>query len=162
MATADIIPRVGVGVFVLNKQGQFVFGKRMGSHGAGSWALPGGHLEHNETFEEASRRETLEETGLEITNVKFLTATNSTKIDGSKHYITIFMTARLADANAQPQLLEPDKCEGWEWMEWKTMLEWDSTIKSSKSAGVNALFQPMSDLIQQRPGLSLIQSSQAD
>lgn len=32
-------PKVGVGVFALNKEGKFVLGKRKGSHGAGqSWA----------------------------------------------------------------------------------------------------------------------------
>lgn len=152
MATADKIPRVGVGVFILNDKGEFVFGRRKGSHGAGSWALPGGHLEHNEDFEECTRREILEETGIELTDIKYLTATNSTRIDGTKHYITIFMTARPVDKNVQPQLLEPNKCEGWEWISWDTMLKWE---ENGKKAGTveNRLFQPMSDLVQQRPGL---------
>lgn len=150
-ATADKIPRVGVGVFILNSSNKFVFGRRKGSHGAGSWALPGGHLEHGEDFETASKREILEETGIEITDIKFLTATNSVGIDGTKHYITIFMTARPVDENAQPQLLEPNKCEGWEWISWETMVEWHSGTGEKG----NALFQPMSDLLQQRPEMKL-------
>lgn len=30
------------------------------------WEVPGGHVEHGETFEEAAARETLEETGVAI------------------------------------------------------------------------------------------------
>ena len=45
-------PLVGVGVFIWNKDGKFLLGKRKGSHGAGEYALPGGHLEYNETLVE--------------------------------------------------------------------------------------------------------------
>lgn len=59
-----MVPRVGVGVFVLNEKGHVLIGKRTGSHGAGTLALPGGHLELHESFYECAARETYEETGL--------------------------------------------------------------------------------------------------
>lgn len=152
MTSASQVPRTGVAVFILNSKNEFVFGKRKGSHGKGTWALPGGHLELHESFEECVRRETLEETGLELDHVQFLTAVNSPRIDGDKHYITIFMVARLADPQAQPQLLEPNKCEGWTWMSWDTMLDWYKDAQSPESSG-NVLFLPMTDLVEQRPGL---------
>jgi 8-oxo-dGTP diphosphatase len=37
------ITRVGVGVFV-RKNDKYLIGKRIGSHGSGTFALPGGHL----------------------------------------------------------------------------------------------------------------------
>ena len=48
-------PRVGLGVFV-KKEGKVLVGERKGSHGAGTWALPGGHLEGGESFEECCKR----------------------------------------------------------------------------------------------------------
>lgn len=35
LAEGDRSPKVGVGVFVLNEQNDFLMGKRKGSHGAG-------------------------------------------------------------------------------------------------------------------------------
>jgi 8-oxo-dGTP pyrophosphatase MutT (NUDIX family) len=62
------------------------------SHGiTGTMQLPGGHLEYGESFAETAAREVLEETGLEVGNIKFLTATNDVFGEG-KHYVTIFVT----------------------------------------------------------------------
>jgi len=153
------VPRIGVGVFILNSNNEFVFGKRKGSHGQGTWALPGGHLELHESFEDCAKREVLEETGLEITNVQFLTATNSPRIDGTKHYVTIFVVSTMMNQAGQPELLEPNKCEGWEWFSWEKMIRWyeenRSTVEATEAdeGGQHNLFVPMIDLIQQRPGL---------
>lgn len=70
--------RVGIGVLVKdpNCHGNIWAGIRKGSHGEGSLALPGGHLEMMESWEECARREVLEETGLDICDVKFLHVTN--------------------------------------------------------------------------------------
>lgn len=46
--------------------------KRQGGLFKGFWALPGGHIEYNESIEETIRREAWEETGLKITSHTFL------------------------------------------------------------------------------------------
>lgn len=61
-------PKVGIGVIV-RKEGKVLLGKRKNSHGAGSWAFPGGHLEYGESWEECARREVKEETGIAIKNM---------------------------------------------------------------------------------------------
>lgn len=70
----------------------------------GTWALPGGHLEFNETFETCAERELMEETGLAVENLEFVTATNNIMLAENKHYVTIFLKGVIKDSSAQPQV----------------------------------------------------------
>eukprot|EP00877_Chromochloris_zofingiensis_P007895 jgi/Chrzof1/3359/Cz12g22080.t1 len=49
-------PRVGLGVIV-QRGDKILVGKRLGSLGAGEYALPGGHLEFGESFADCAVRE---------------------------------------------------------------------------------------------------------
>ncbi len=106
-------PKVGVGVMIL-KEGQVCLTKRKGSHGEGEYAFPGGHLEYLESFEDCARRETKEECGIEIQNIRFLYLTNVTKYT-PKHYVHVGLVADWK--SGEPQNLEPDMSEGWRWYE---------------------------------------------
>ena len=111
---SESIVRVGVGVIVV-RDDKVLLGLRAGSHGAGTWSCPGGHVEFGETIEECSIRETLEETGLNLNlrdnhfdwNEKFWP-------EEGKHYITIYSLGTI-DNDAEPALLEPQKCLEWRW-----------------------------------------------
>jgi 8-oxo-dGTP diphosphatase len=72
-------------------------------HAVGTFQLPGGHLEHGESFAATAARETLEETGLVVGNVKFLTATNDVFPEG-KHYVTVFVTCTITGEMKTPQV----------------------------------------------------------
>jgi 8-oxo-dGTP diphosphatase len=109
----DKRPKVGVGV-VVRQNGKVLLGKRKGAHGAGDWSTAGGHLEFGESIEECATRELLEETGLKALSVQ-LGPWVSNVIEGDKHYITIFVF--VDQFEGELQLLEPTKCEGWEWFE---------------------------------------------
>lgn len=107
-------PRVGVGVILLNPQGKILLGKRKGSH-APYWSIPGGHLEHGESFEECAIREVAEETGLQISTPVVVGLSNDLQTcrETGRHYVSIALLANVAQG--EPRLCEPDKCEGWDW-----------------------------------------------
>ncbi len=104
-------PKVGVGVLIL-KDGKVLLGKRKGSHGEGEFAFPGGHLEYMESFADCATRETMEECGVEIANIRFQFLANVTKY-APKHYVHVGLIADWK--SGEPQVLEPEKCESWEW-----------------------------------------------
>lgn len=111
-------PKVGVGI-ILVQDGKTLLGKRKGSHGEGRWAHPGGHLEWGETLDSCVRRELAEETGVVPLSQKQGPWTND--IMGNKHYVTLWVLVH--QFQGTPQLLEPDKCEGWQWFAWDALPE---------------------------------------
>ncbi|PYI09568.1 7,8-dihydro-8-oxoguanine triphosphatase NUDT15 [Aspergillus sclerotiicarbonarius CBS 121057] len=149
---------VAVAVYVFNKHGQTILGQRQGSLGAGTWGHPGGHLEPNETFETCAAREVLEETGLQVTDIRFLTAINNIMPEAGKHYVTVFVGCRLLDEGVGPVVMEPEKCVRWEWVTWGEMksaierqTEAERTGKMDGFEG-RVLFKPILKLLEQRKG----------
>lgn len=140
------VVRVGVGVIVrsLAHPGCVLIGKRINSHGHGKLALPGGHLEMNETYQECARREVKEETNLDIENVEFVHVTQDMCIDGdpNKHYITIFVTGLVCADSDDLQNMEPHKCE---WLEYA---DWASTVEMYRK-NPDSLFDPLKNFIRE-------------
>uniref|UniRef100_A0AAV1TQB4 Nudix hydrolase domain-containing protein n=1 Tax=Peronospora matthiolae TaxID=2874970 RepID=A0AAV1TQB4_9STRA len=116
------VVRVGVGVLLLSLQHPncVLIGKRKGSHGQGKFALPGGHLEMYESWDECAIREVKEETDLDLKEVTFATVTNDPMEDEGKHYITILMQA-VVDDEQTVRNMEPHKCESWSWVPWSDL-----------------------------------------
>jgi len=62
---------VGQKAIVLNRQNQLLVLQRSEkTKGEGKWSLPGGAMEHNETPIDSIKREIMEETMLEVTDIK--------------------------------------------------------------------------------------------
>ncbi|MBX3607768.1 MAG: NUDIX domain-containing protein [Piscinibacter sp.] len=110
--------RVGVGVVVL-RDGRVLLGQRTGSHGAGSWAFPGGHLEYGESPEACARREVREETGLEVGDLHRGPFVSDVFDREGRHYVTLIMLARAP--RGEPELREPSKCLRWAWYPWSAL-----------------------------------------
>ncbi|DAZ96197.1 TPA: hypothetical protein N0F65_012387 [Lagenidium giganteum] len=114
--------RVGVGVLLTSPEHPHcvLVGKRKGSHGAGRLALPGGHLEMYESWEECGSREVKEETDIDMKDLRFAYVTNDPMEEEDKHYITIFLHA-VVPSGQVPRNMEPNKCEGWIWEPWQQL-----------------------------------------
>ena len=114
------LPKVGTGVYI-RKDGKILLGKRRAGNGKGMWCPPGGHLEMYETFEENAVRETMEESGVEIQNVRLMSVTNNFSEKAGKHYVTLHFYAEWT--GGEPGDVEPDKMGDWAWFEWDTLPE---------------------------------------
>ncbi len=124
------MPMVGVGV-IIRRGEQMLLLHRHHAHGEGTWSPPGGHLEFGETPEECARRETREETGLEVTEVRYLCLTNDVFIVEGKHYITIWVEGRCEGGEAVVNA--PEEASEVGWFGWDRLPE--------------ALFLPLQNLL---------------
>lgn len=116
-------PRVGIAAIIWRQVEvdgvstiQFLVGCRKGSHGAGTLAFPGGHLEFGESWEECAAREVEEETGIisEFQENSVVYLSNDVFLAENKHYVTLFLATEVP-AETIPELREPHKCESWNW-----------------------------------------------
>lgn len=103
----------GVCALIFNQQGQLLVGKRLNSYGAGKDGLPGGRLQLHEPLLDGIFREIKEETGLIISNLKFVGVVRETQV-GCDYIHFIYAATNITD---QPQLCEPNKCESWRWID---------------------------------------------
>ena len=116
---------VGTAVIVTNpsrRPGCVLVGKRKGSDGAGTYALPGGHISFGERAAVCALRELKEETALDADpeSARVVAWDESLDVARHYHYITIFVQVIIPQSqDDRPENSEPDKCEGWEWMKWE-------------------------------------------
>lgn len=108
-------PLIGVGIIII-KNNKILLIKRKNSHGSGTWAFAGGHLEFNEALEECAKREAKEEVGVELKNIKSVAFTNDFFPKEKKHYITLFVQANIKKGT--PKNMEPEKSSEIKWFEW--------------------------------------------
>ena len=110
-------PKVGVAVIVM-KGNKVLGGTRLEEHGKGSWCLPGGHLEFNESFEDAASREAKEEFGIRIKNIRFAAVTNDIFKETGKHYITVYMKA---DYDSGEIRTDEEEMSDAGWYDWANL-----------------------------------------
>lgn len=103
---------IGVGVLVV-RDGCLLLGRRRGSHGAATWAPPGGHLEAGESVGACAQRELREETAMHAVAWHEGPFALSEFPERDRRYVTLFVI--VTDAHGDAHNCEPDKCDGWEW-----------------------------------------------
>ena len=104
--------RVGVGILVL-KDSRILLGKRNEGNvlGGDSWTCPGGKLEFGENIVNAVKRETEEETGIKVNEIKLTSVSND--IAYGNHFVTLGFVCKKFDG--QPKVMEPNKITEWKW-----------------------------------------------
>ncbi len=118
--------RVGAGIGVmLWRDGKILLGLRNSDpakaqsalRGEGTWTMPGGKLEFGETIEEGAKRETLEETGIILNDVRVICV--NTEKNEHAHFITIgaYCDNFTGEFSNEPELKEPDEIVRWEWFD---------------------------------------------
>lgn len=116
MATPETM--VGVSTLV-NKGDRVLLVKRAHVHGENTWGPPSGHFKFGEAIEDCARRETREETGIEIENIKFRLITNDLFEKEQKHYITVWVDADYV--SGEPTVGAPEEESAVDWFNWDAL-----------------------------------------
>ena len=141
--------RVGVGVAV-NVEGQGLFLlQRRGSHGAGEWSFPGGHLEFGESVIQCAIREVMEETGLILENAEIIPIFTEDSYPG-KQYITLYV---YATARGEPIIMEPEKASDM------MFLNFGENLPNPLFAGVEKIFTWFNQTIKVRQTVAILKAA---
>jgi 8-oxo-dGTP diphosphatase len=105
---------IGVELFA-RRDDSLLLGLRRSCSGAGTWALPGGHLEHGEGLAAALCREAMEELGAAVdpADLRLASVTDDVRPRAGVHYVHV--SFELGGASWEPVLMEPDRCGEWRW-----------------------------------------------
>ncbi len=96
--------KLSVNIVISNKEGQILLLKRSSTSrfNPGRWDLPGGKIDACEEFQEALKREILEETGLEV-SVTGLGGASAAIMNGT-HVIFLVMRGEITSDDREPSV----------------------------------------------------------
>ncbi len=96
---------------IIRKGDRLLFGLRKNHYGAGTWGLPGGHLEFNERLFDTACREAREELGAIIKpeELRLVSIVDDLSPQNNTHYIHV--SFELSEPEWKPQNAEPQYCE---------------------------------------------------
>ena len=107
------LPRVGVGVLILDRRSRVLLTLRKLAPEAGCWSIVGGRLEYLETLHDCALREALEEVGLAISIEGLLCVTDHLLPEESQHWVSPAYWGRIAGGSAKN--CEPRKTRAIRW-----------------------------------------------
>lgn len=98
---------VGVALLMRDEQERLLLVRRAGSHGAGTWAAPGGHVEQGDvSLLSAASRECLEEVGVVPAG---MTVSGWTWDHHPEGFVGMTFYVTAAIWTGEPTVMEPDK-----------------------------------------------------
>jgi 8-oxo-dGTP diphosphatase len=107
--------KIIVASFVENSKGELLMGLRKDDFDKDHWAVPGGHLDVGETFEECALRELEEETGLKAKSAFQFAYVEQPITLSNKHYIHFGYLVKDLESEEHVHVGEPEDIERWEW-----------------------------------------------
>jgi 8-oxo-dGTP diphosphatase len=107
------LPRVGVGVLILDHHSRALLTLRNLPPEAGSWSIVGGKLEYLETLHDCAVREAREEVGVTVSIESFLCVTDHLLPQESQHWVSPAYLGRVASGRAKN--CEPRKTRRVRW-----------------------------------------------
>ena len=107
------IPRVGVGVLLIDELDRVLLTLRNRPPEAGCWSIVGGKLDFLETLEECATREAWEEVGVEIAIQSLLCVTDHCLPQENQHWVSPAYLAKVKTGKAFN--CEPEKTADVQW-----------------------------------------------
>jgi 8-oxo-dGTP diphosphatase len=107
------IPRVGVGILLVDELNRVLLTLRNRPPEAGCWSIVGGKLDFLETLEECAAREVREEVGVEVSIQSLLCVTDHCLPQENQHWVSPAYLAKVRAGNAMN--CEPEKTADVQW-----------------------------------------------
>jgi ADP-ribose pyrophosphatase YjhB (NUDIX family) len=109
------IPRVGVGVLLVDAQNRVLLTLRKRAPEAGCWSIVGGKVDFLERLEQCAVREAMEEAGVEVELIRLLCVTDHVLPDEEQHWVAPAYLGRII--NGEARNCEPDKAREVRWFD---------------------------------------------
>ncbi|HET7108090.1 MAG TPA: NUDIX domain-containing protein [Candidatus Acidoferrum sp.] len=107
------VPRVGVGVLLVDERNRVLLTLRNRPPEAGCWSIVGGKLDFLETLEKCASREAREELGVEVSIESLLCVTDHCLPQENQHWVSPAYLARVRAG--LPSNREPEKTADVQW-----------------------------------------------
>jgi len=136
--------RVGLSIIMV-REGKVLLGRRLNTETfPNTLAYPGGRMDYGETPEQGIIRETKEECDIDLDpdELSFFNYVNEFFPEENKHYVNmVFVSTRF---KGEPRVMEPNKCESWEWYDpfdlpEDTFINIKDNIKNNQSYFANII-----------------------
>jgi len=105
-------PKIGA-VIIVTSGNKILLGKRKNSYKSGFYGTPAGGIESLEKVIDGAKRELFEETGLKVETLDYVGVIRD--IDDGYDFIHFAFLCK--DYKGEPRLMEPNRCESWEWID---------------------------------------------